>query len=672
MNRDSQKMAANAHKHRVLVVDNDRVQRLKACAALQTLGLDVCEAGSGKQALELLARERFDAVLLDIRMPLMDGVETCRRIRALQRGECLPVIMATGIGDMEALEAAYHVGATDFVVKPINWTILKHRIRYNIAAHSLAKDLPATTSHPHRFLKSIPEAVLSLDRDGRMVEVRSPNVDPVAGEYLFQVGDSLPATLPTAAAVLAKTAIRAIQQGQHQTNFEFAIDTDGAELSYEVFLAPAGSSDMVALVLDSTERRHAEATIRRLAYFDGVTGLPNREMMQQYIDDKLRKGAAAGGSVALFRLELCGLDYARRLLGCQRSDELLRMCADRLQQMVASSGVTANCASRLVGRVSDAGLAVVLDGVLEKKLLRRFAERIHANMASTYMLGDLEINITTRLGIAAQKKQPAADVVDLFDRAETAVAQSRSAPAFYSRKAGKKRRDRARLMKELQSAVNNGDLHLEYQPKVNSADLALCGVEALARWNHASRGPISPGVFIPLAEENGLILPVGEFVLEEASRQSRQWSRADLKVVPIAVNFSGHQFSKKGLLENVISTLAGYSISEGEIEIELTETVAMDQYVGIGQVLQELNDIGIRTAIDDFGIGHSSLNNLRQYQFHTLKIDRSFVADLDRNPSARSLIRGIVSMGHALNMQVVAEGVEQDNQLDFLREQVVT
>jgi len=175
--------------------------------------------------------------------------------------------------------------------------------------------------------------------------------------------------------------------------------------------------------------------------------------------------------------------------------------------------------------------------------------------------------------------------------------------------------------------------------------------------------------FIPLAEENGLILPLGEFVLEEACRQNRTWRRSGRASVPIAVNFSGHQFSQKGLVESMMTTLGNYDIGDGEIEIELTESVAMEHCSGISSVLHELRDIGIRTAIDDFGTGYSSLNNLRQFQFHTLKIDRSFVADLDNKPIAPSIIRGIIDMGHALGMQVVAEGVEKDHQLNYLREQ---
>jgi predicted signal transduction protein with EAL and GGDEF domain/CheY-like chemotaxis protein len=668
MDGNREKEAAVAPRQRVLVVDDDRALRLHACTVLEESGLEVCEAASGEEAIGRLTRERVDAVLLDVRMPGMDGFETCRRIRALRRGEFLPIIVATGLDDMAAVDAAYHAGATDFVVKPINWTILRHRIRYTVNARAMAEELAESAGHRHGLLQTLPDAVLSLDGEGRVLEVRLPDAGWVAGEGLFAVGRRLHERLPPLAAGPARAAIAALNEGRGQTRFEFDAGTDAGARCYEVNLAPGGRGRVVALVRDVTDRRRAEEEIRRLAFFDRVTGLPNREMLEQFVAETQVQGAEARG-LALLRLELHGLDHARSLLGNRRAEELLVLCAGRLRRLVDATGDPQLAGRRLVGRVGDAGFAVLCEDQTDAAALRSFAERLHRQMASSYTLGDYEINITARLGVATLMPQEDHDAGGLFDRAEMAMAQSQAAPAYYSRETSGRRRDRARLVRELQTAVGNGDLHLEYQPKVGSMDRRLLGVEALVRWNHPSRGAISPAAFIPLAEEHGLILPIGEYVLDEACRQSRVWRESGLAAVPIAVNFSGHQFSKRGLVRGVIATLERHDVNGGGIEIELTETVAMEHCTGITAMLQELHDIGISTAIDDFGTGYSSLNNLRQFQFRTLKIDRSFVADLDRNPSARSIIRGIIGMSHALGMQVVAEGVEQDHQLDYLRAQ---
>lgn len=658
----------NARAQRILVVDDDSALRAHACATLRAVGMEVYESGGGEQALALLAHDSVDAVLLDIRMPGMDGFETCRRIRELRRGEFLPVIVTTGLDDMEAVQAAYHAGATDFVVKPINWTILKHRLRYTVNARAMADELVASRDHRRGLLTTIPDAVLNLDTKGYLTEVRLPASGWAVGKDIFAVGTRFTEVLPNRSARIAQEAIERIRQGANQASFEFAIGCEQGERCFEVYLASGADGSVVALVRDFTERRDAQEAIRRLEHYDRVTGFPNGDMLHELVNDMVAAGSACS-SVAVMRLELSGLDYARSLLGNRRADELVRMCAERLQQTTGLEAGMESLPNCLLGRIRDTGFLIVCDDLAEESALQQFAERVLACVTGSYIVGDYEISVEARLGIAVASGGQITDAGDLFDRAELAMGEGGSAPVFWSTKIRDRWRDRAHLTKELQAAVNNGDLHLEYQPKVHSDTRELLGVEALARWQHPTRGAVSPGVFIPLAEENGLVLALGEFVLEQACRQIQVWREAGRRVVPVAVNFSGHQFSKQGLLDSLKNVLASYAIERGGIEIELTETVAMHSCAGIERVLQDMHEIGIHTAIDDFGTGHSSLDNLRKFRFQTLKIDRSFTADLQTSAGSRSLIRGIIGMGHALGMAVVAEGVEYAEQLDFLRQQ---
>lgn len=655
-------------QQRILVVDDDRVLRLHACLALRADGFEAFEVASGEDAIAFLRFEPVDAVLLDLRMPGMDGFETCREIRKLADGEHLPVIVVTGSGDMKAVRAAYEAGATDFVVKPIDWPILKQRIHYTTGARAMAENLAMSKLSAKAPMKSVPEAVLSIDEDGRVVEARVPEGIETGNRFL-SVGRSLADILPPAAAALAKAAVAAVLEGASQTSFEFEFGTGADSRNYEVYLAPGGRGAMVAQVRDCTERRQAETEIRQLAYFDRVTGLPNREMLLKLLDDKLSDERFAGDQIALIRLDLLSLDYTRSLLGSDSTNALLCLCRDRLRGLVDTHESSEPRTGELLGRVGDTGFAVVRHNDCREDALSSFAERLQREIASTYTVDDYEIDISARLGVATMEIQEKVEATLLFEQAEMAMTQPHSGRIFYSSATSDQRHERARLVKDLKSAVSNGDLHLEYQPKVDAASRKLLGVEALARWDHPSIGAISPMRFIPLAEKTGMIIPIGEFVLEEACRQSREWQCAGLVGVPVAVNFSGHQFNKRGLVDSVAATLGRYGIGEGGIEIELTETVAMEHCNGFGLALKELHDIGIRTAIDDFGTGYSSLNNLRRFQFHTLKIDRSFVADLNKNSSAQSIVCGIIKMSHALGMQVVAEGVEEEQQLDYLRGQ---
>jgi predicted signal transduction protein with EAL and GGDEF domain len=478
---------------------------------------------------------------------------------------------------------------------------------------------------------------------------------------------------------VAEAAMDGICRGAKQTSFEFVSDTQGGERCFEVYLAPGGSDSIVALVRDYTERCRAQAEIRKLEHFDQVTGLPNGDMLHKRLSDMVKAGLPAAVRIVVMRLEVSGLDYARSLLGNRQADVLIQMCAERLRHSIEPEGGAELGARCLVGRIRDAGFLIVRDDLDDDAPLHQFAQRVLDRVTGSYIVGDYEISVDARLGIAVTPGNQVTDAGDLFDRAELAMGEGKSTPVFWSTKIRDRWRDRAHLTRELQTAVSNGDLHLEYQPKVDSVNeyqpkvdsvnRRLVGVEALARWQHHSHGAISPGVFIPLAEENGLILSIGEFVVEEACRQIRVWNGSGRMAVPVAVNFSGHQFNKQGLLGSLKRVLGNYAVAEGGIEIELTETVAMHSCTGIEKVLQDMHDIGIHTAIDDFGIRHSSLDNLRKYRFDTLKIDRSFTSDLQRSASSRSLISGIIGMGHALGMIVVAEGVEREEQLDFLREQ---
>lgn len=229
--------------------------------------------------------------------------------------------------------------------------------------------------------------------------------------------------------------------------------------------------------------------------------------------------------------------------------------------------------------------------------------------------------------------------------------------------------NRTRMANELGRAVDNGELHLLYQPKVDAKSGNVIGVEALLRWQRPDRGTVLPSEFIPLAEESGLILAIGEYVLYEACRQSRRWSDTGCRAVPIAVNFSGHQFKQRDLVKRTQDTLHTHSVGYENIEVELTESVALKNRARVQAILGELKELGIKTAIDDFGTGYASFSILRRFQFHTLKIDRSFVSDLNRTPNSGSVVVGMINLGHALKMRVVAEGVEEKHQLDFLRNQ---
>jgi EAL domain-containing protein (putative c-di-GMP-specific phosphodiesterase class I) len=324
----------------------------------------------------------------------------------------------------------------------------------------------------------------------------------------------------------------------------------------------------------------------------------------------------------------------------------------------------------VIGRVSENGFAIVRDDLTDKREILEFAESLHHEIVGTGAQEAYECHVTPRIGVACYPHDDATGH-GLLEKAEIALEQAARNPYFgpqlYSTSVHVSAANRARMARDLRIAVDNGDLYLEYQPKFEVRSHELIGLEALLRWRSPDHGLIPPSEFIPLAEENGLILAIGDNVLYRACQQSRHWSEAGCYLVPIAVNISGHQLQQKNIVSRITNILDSFSLEYEYIEVEVTESVALENSPHIQSALAGFRDLGINTAIDDFGTGYSSLGSLRDFSFQSLKIDRSFVSDLNDGRGADSIVKSMITMAHTLGMTVVAEGVEREKQLDFLR-----
>ncbi len=655
-----------AHKSRVLVVDDNKALRLYTRKVLEKHGFFVCEANNGYQALLAIRANNFDAILMDIHMPGMDGYTACLEIRHRLPDEFLPIIVITAENDNVAIKRAFEHGATDFVTKPVNWLKLRNRMLYLMNARTTAKDLVSTQNYRNALIDTIPDNLLRLNGDGLILDMKSPHSGFNLGQPQSLIGQRIYDFLPQSAAALFKESIVRILSGQGTQNFEFAIEQTGQCFYLEVRLVFAGNQEIVALLRDFSDRHQAEEKIKQLAYYDKITGLPNLELIRQNIYQEI---AANTKMLSLTRLSLLGFDYVKSVLGRERSNQFKGMMAARLASTAAENINTTMQRQPIVGQVSESDFTIIGADFNSQAELLNFAKRLSNAMEEKFAFEGNEFKLVSRMGIAIHSNNNNSEN-NLLEKSEMALEQAVKSkhlgPLLYCDAIGQKSVKKSLMAKALKTALDNGDLFLNYQPKVNASTRELTGVEALLRWTMPERGVISPAEFIPLAEESGLILSIGEFVLYEACRQSRLWSDLNLNVVPIAVNFSGHQFNQQNFVDNILTTFNRYSLDKKRIEVELTESVAIDNSTRVRSILAKLSELGINTAIDDFGTGYSSLSSLRTFNFNTLKIDRSFVSELNIVPSASAIVRGIITMGHALNMQVVAEGVEEQHQLDFL------
>jgi diguanylate cyclase (GGDEF)-like protein/PAS domain S-box-containing protein len=418
----------------------------------------------------------------------------------------------------------------------------------------------------------------------------------------------------------------------------------------------------VGVFSDISRHKRAEETIKHLTYYDGVTRLPNRYLFRDRVGQALERAHRSNRMVALVLVGLDRFKQVNETLGHATGDALLREVAERLLRSVRGQDT--------VARLRGDTFCCVLTDLTHGQDATPVVNRVLESFTPSFLLNGHELFATSSLGISIFPVD-GPDVDDLVQKAETAMNRSKdkaeSTYHFYTPEMNANSMERLRLETDLRKAITQNDLVLFYQPKVDAETGRMVGSEALVRWQHAELGMIPPGKFIPIAEETGLILPIGKWVLKEACRQIREWQNQGLTVSRVAVNLSAHQFRQPDLVETVVRVLAETAVDPDLIELELTESAVMHNAEIAVRRMLDLHDAGIRIAIDDFGTGYSSLSHLKRFPLDKLKIDRSFIQDLGSSPAGEEIVGAIVAMAHSLNLTVVAEGVEKAAQLELLR-----
>ncbi len=411
------------------------------------------------------------------------------------------------------------------------------------------------------------------------------------------------------------------------------------------------------------EREHARQRIRKLAFYDGLTGLPNRSLLQARADQAIASATRNAEPLAVLFLDLDRFKQINDSLGHPAGDELLRQVASRLQRELRSSDIA--------GRLSGDEFVVVLPQC-DADQAADTVERLQALLAQPMEIADTRLAISASVGIAMFPAD-GREMETLLHRADMAMYQAKSGARgsfrFFSAEMNRLAQERLALETALREALRQGQLQLHYQPQIELAGGRLHGVEALARWTHPELGPISPARFIPLAEECGLIAELGRWALREACRQLAEWRAQGLAVPAIAVNLSPTSFHNLELPSLIADALERNALKPQDLTLEITESVLVDTNPSTLKTLAEVHAQGVRLSMDDFGTGYSSLSYLRRLPVSELKLDRSFVADLEQDEAARALSRAILGIGQSLQLTVVAEGVESEQQNQLLREQ---
>src|ERR1700730_18605658 len=622
--------------------------------------------------LERLSKGGIEAVLADLLLPDSQGIKTLDRILLAAPG--VPILVVSGLDDeCMAWQAVQH-GAKDYIPKSHLDSYTLSRALRNMIDRKKAEDVSFTENERAQVtLNSIGDAVLCTDRSGLVtyLNIVAENMTgwlrkEASGRPLadvFQIVDGItrrPAQNPMAMAVAQNKAVGLSANC-------ILIRRDGHESAIEDSAAPIHDRNghctgAVIVFHDVSVARSMSLQMTHSAQHDFLTELPNRMLLNDRISHAITLARRHKKKVAMLFLDLDGFKHINDSLGHPVGDKLLQSIANRLVNCIRGTDT--------VSRQGGDEFIVLLSEVEHSEDAAITARRMLQAVAEAHSIGQHDLHVTASIGVSVFPDD-GQDAETLIKNADTAMYQAkengRQSYRFFKSAMNERAVARQSIEEGLRRALERNEFTLHYQPKINLKTGAITGAEALLRWTHPVRGLVSPAQFIPVAEDCGLILPIGNWVLREACKQAQAWRDAGLPLSTMAVNISAMEFRDEHFLEGVFLILEETKLNPHSLELELTESVLMKRAESSEAVLAALKAKGVQVAVDDFGTGYSSLSYLRKFPIDALKIDQSFVRQITTSPEETYIVTAILSMAQSLKLRVVAEGVETQTELLFLQ-----
>ena len=661
----------------VVVADDDAATRYVIARTLSHDGFAVIEASNGQEAVDVFQQSHPDVILMDVEMPGINGYQACSVIRNMCNGADLPIVMVTGLEDSESIDRAYEVGATDFISKPINWSLIGHRLRYILRGARNFQALVTSEVENRALIAAIPDHIFIVNADG--VILNHMNGESSSDENFGKVrsGEKIASVLPGDLHKDVNRCIASVLLTGENATIEYRADRPGGESDWhECRFVQHGTKKCLVIIRNISDRKQSERKIHRLAYYDSLTGLPNRPLFKEQFQKILENAKSTKAALAVFNIDLNRFKRINDTLGSSTGDAVLvqmgtrlSTCVDTLLQKEISSLRDPDfCLARFGGNE----FAFVLSGLSDPSDFILVANQLRKAIADPLTLKGHEFVVTASIGVATSPDH-GTSVEALSKNAESARDEAKrlgsNTQKLYRSSMDSGVPDCLNLENELRRALENDELSIFYQPKYCTQTLEPVGAEALLRWFHPERGEIPPTAFIPIAEESGLIIDVGYWVANNVSQQISSWEYFGVSPGPIAINISGQEFGLGAPVTTLIEAVNNAGISASALELEITETVLMSDIRSVMRALHALREEGFSVAVDDFGTGYSSLRYLQRFPVDVLKIDSSFVREVERNTDSRAICTAIIAMARSLGLKVVGEGVERKWQLEFLKRQ---
>ena len=633
---------------------------------------ELTQAENMSEAEKLLAERLFDIVLIDLGLPDAQGLEAVRRARAA--APRVPLVVLTGLDDESLAARALQEGAQDYLIKgQIETRGLLRALRYAIERKAMEEALFVVKERAQVTLNCIGDAVLCTDISGNITflnlvaeQMTGWSWEEALGRPMAEVFQILDAVTRQTTPNPTDVAVE-LNRTVHLPLNCILLRRDGFETPIEDSVAPIHDREgkptgAVIVFRDVSKARAMAAQMTHSAQHDFLTGLPNRMLLNDRVNQAITLAPRHSKKVAVLFLDLDGFKHINDSLGHPIGDKLLQSIAKRLVGCVRNSDT--------VSRQGGDEFVVLLSEMDQSEDAAISAMRLLQAVAEAHSIDQHDLRVTTSIGVSVFPDD-GMDAETLIKNADTAMYQAkengRQSYQFFKSAMNVRAVERQSIEENLRRALERQEFALHFQPKINLKTGKISGAEALIRWTHPVRGPVSPAQFIPVAEDCGLILPIGQWVLREACKQARAWLDAGLPLATMAVNISSMEFRDENFLQSVFTTLSETGLDPRSLELELTESVLMKRAESAASVLKTLREKGVQIAVDDFGTGYSSLSYLRKFPIDALKIDQSFVRQITTTPDDTSIVTAVISMGRSLKLRVVAEGVETHEELVFLQ-----
>jgi len=664
-------LTKDSFKPTLLLVEDDDVARqmLSLVVSKELPHVTLFVAENGKEGLDSFRKHTPDLIITDVRMPVMDGIRMAKKIRELNKET--RIIVITADNDINRVLEAIDIGINHYVLKPIDNVKLISAIKSCLTGIEQERHVREQLEFFRKLSRAVdqgPVANIVTDAEGN-IEFVNPGFTRLTGyTYSEAVGKNVRILKSGGTPSEEYRRLwKAIKSGEEWWG-EFLNRKKSGELFWvSVSISPITDvsgkiTNFLSRQEDITERKQKLETILHMAYYDSLTGLPNRYFFQELLQNAMNQAQRHGRMLAVLFLDLDRFKNINDSLGHPVGDQLLQATAQRLRDCCSREG-------DIVARRGGDEFIVLLPELKDQQGLVKVAQRIIDAFNRSFTLPEHELSISTSIGISVFP-QDGSDPETLIKKADTAMycAKEEGRNRYHLFKQGmiSQSRERETLESSLHKALDRGEFLLYYQPKINVKTGLISSIEALARWVHPEFGMVPPTQFIPMAEETGVIGPLGEWVLQTACRQNKAWQVAGFPPMRIAVNFSPRQVQYLDMADMVERVLAETQLEPRWLEIEITENVMLRNEKAAVQTICRLSKLGVHISIDDFGTGYSTFSYLKKIPIDTLKIDQSFISDICSNLNDEAIATAVINMAQCLNLNVIAEGVETEEQRSML------